>query len=76
MVTFRLKGFTAIVFFRSKKLSNSEYHKHALFANNNSKDLLNFSFLPQLYHLRKMDLKLQFLLDEEWILNRSGFLSE
>ena len=83
-VTFRLKGFTAIVLFRSIKLSNSEDHKQALLGNNNSKDLLKFSFLPQLYHVGKMDLNLQFIFDlrpqqlrhDEVLLNRSGFLSD
>ena len=79
-----LKGFAAIALFRSIRLSNSEDHKQALLANNNSKDLLNFSFLLQLYHLGKMNLNLQFILDlpshqlryDEVSLNRSGFLSD
>ena len=83
-VTFRLKGVTAIALFWSIRLSNSEDHKQALLANNNSKNLLNCSFLPQLCHLGKMDLNLQFILDlrshqlrhEEVLLNSSGFLSD
>ena len=63
-VTFRLKGFTAIALIRSIKLSNSKDHKQALLANNNSNNLLNFSLLPQLYHLGKMNLKLlQLIMD-------------
>ena len=58
-VTFRLKGLTAIALIRSIKLPN----RQALLAINNSNDFLNFSLLPRLYHMGKMDLKLQFILD-------------
>ena len=79
-VTFRLKGLTAIALIRSIKLPN----RQALLAINSSNDFLNFSLLPQLYHMGKMDLKLQFILDlqshqlrhDKVLLNRSRFLSD